>query len=58
MGYENNPVKLISSKISNQKIYYLDSFKYYVGWYGKGPVSSKELKENNFKKIFIFKIIY
>ena len=58
MGYENNPVKLISSKISNQKIYYLDSFKYYVGWYGKGPVSNKELKENNFKKIFIFKIIY
>ena len=57
-NYENNPYKLISKKIYSQKSYYLDNFKYYVGWYGNGPVSNQELKENNFKKIFIFKIIY
>jgi len=58
MKYKNNPVKLISSKIYTQKSYKLNNFEYYVGWYGKGPVSNKKLKENKFKKILIFKIIY
>lgn len=56
--YENNLQKFVSSKIKKQINYKIGDLDYYVGWYGKGPISENELEDKIFKKFFIFKIIY
>ena len=57
-GFNNNPYEMISNKITQQQKKKLDSFNYYIGWYGNAPVSNQNLKERNYKKIFIFDVIY
>ena len=57
-NYENNPLKTISSKISEQQKYNIDDFVYFKGWYGKAPASNNKIEDKKFKKIFLFKIIY
>lgn len=54
----NNPYSMISEKIIKQEKKNIDSFVYYVGWYGKAPISNSVLKNKRFKKFFVFKIIY
>ena len=57
-NYQNNPLKTISSKISEQQKYNIDDFVYFKGWYGKAPASNNKIEDKKFKKIFLFKIIY
>ena len=57
-NFVNNPYGMISEKVENQKKKYLDDFTYYIGWYGEAPISSGEIKDRKFKKIFIFKVLY
>ena len=57
-NFVNNPYEMISEKVEKQKKKYLDDFTYYIGWYGEAPISSGEIKDRKFKKIFIFKVLY
>ena len=58
LDYKNNYMQFVSHKIDKQKEYKIDNFKYYLGWFGNGPISNTELKNKNFNKFFIFKMIY
>ena len=55
--FKNNPYSMISEKVINQKQKKKGNFTYYIGWYGKTPISYN-LDNKNHKKIFIFDIIY
>ena len=57
-NFVNNPYGMISEKVEKQKKKYLDDFTYYIGWYGEAPISSGEIKDRKFKKIFIFNVLY
>ena len=57
-NFVNNPYEMISEKVEKQKKKYLDDFTYYIGWYGEAPISSGEIKDRKFKKMFIFKVLY
>ena len=57
-NFVNSPYGMISEKVENQKKKYLDDFTYYIGWYGKAPISSGEIKDRKFKKMFIFKVLH
>ena len=57
-NFVNNPYGMISEKVEKQKKKYLDDFTYYIGWYGEAPISSGEIKDRKFKKMFIFKVLY
>ena len=57
-NFVNSPYGMISEKVENQKKKYLDDFTYYIGWYGEAPISSGEIKDRKFKKMFIFKVLY
>ena len=57
-NFVNNPYEMISEKVEKQKKKYLDDFTYYIGWYGEAPISSSEIKDRKFKKIFIFNVLY
>ena len=54
----NNPYLMISQKINQQEKKKIDSFIYYLGWYGNAPIANSILQDKRFKKFFIFKIIY
>ena len=49
---------MISEKISNQEKKNIGTFTYYTGWYGNAPVASPSFNNKNYKKLFIFDIIY
>ena len=55
--FKNNPYSMISEKVTNQEKKKIGNFTYYIGWYGKTPISYN-LDDKNHKKIFIFDIIY
>ena len=57
-NFVNNPYGMISEKVTKQKKKNLDDFTYYIGWYGEAPISSGEIKDRKFKKIFIFNVLY
>ena len=57
-NFVNSPYGMISEKVEKQKKKYLDDFTYYIGWYGEAPISSGEIKDRKFKKMFIFKVLY
>ncbi len=58
IGYQNDLNNYLVHKIYNSKKYNIGNFEYYVGWYGKGPLSTSELKDKTYKRIFIFDIIF
>lgn len=53
----NDPIEIISNKITAQKQNNLDDFIYYTGWYGEAPISYKILENKMYEKKFIFNII-
>lgn len=53
----NDPIEIISNKITAQKQNNLDDFIYYTGWYGETPISYKILENKMYEKKFIFNII-
>ena len=53
----NNPIEIISNKITAQKQNNLDDFIYYTGWYGETPISYKILENKMYEKKFIFNVI-
>ena len=53
----NDPIVIISNKITTQKQNKLDNFIYYTGWYGKTPISYKILENKMYEKRFIFNVI-
>lgn len=58
-NYVNNPTFEISGKIHNKPYTHnLENFIYFQGWYGKAPIGNQVLKNRNYKKRFIFDIIY
>ena len=57
-NFENNPYKMIAEKVEIQKKKNLDDFNYYIGWYGDAPISSNEIKNKKFNRIFIFDILF
>ena len=54
----NNPYLMISKKVGEQEKKKIDAFSYYIGWYGDAPVARQSLENKNYKKKFIFDIIY
>ena len=56
--FVNNPYLEISNKIVKSNRKFLGDFTYYQGWYGKNPIGSQELFNKEYKKIFLFKILY
>ena len=56
-NFTNNPYAMISEKVTKQEKKKIGNFMYYIGWYGKTPISLN-LDNKNHKKIFIFDIIY
>ena len=54
----NNPVIEISNKITKPKKKLVDGFIYYQGWYGETPIGNVELVDKNYKKIFVFSILF
>ncbi len=57
-SFVNNPQLMISHKIVPQVEKKIDNFIYYMGWYGKTPISNNYLDKNNYKKIKIFDVIF
>ena len=53
----NDPIEIISNKITAQKQNNLDDFIYYTGWYGEAPISYKILENKMYEKKFIFNVI-
>ena len=53
----NDPIEIISNKITAQKQNNLDDFIYYTGWYGETPISYKILENKMYEKKFIFNVI-
>ena len=49
---------MIAEKVEIQKKKNLDDFNYYIGWYGDAPISSNEIKNKKFNRIFIFDILF
>ncbi len=58
INYQNDLKSNLNHKIYKSKKYNIDNFQYYVGWYGKGPLSTSELKGKTYKKKLIFDIIF
>ena len=56
-NFINDPISKIKEKIYEQKKLEIDSFNYYVGWFGEGPISQIELKNKTYKKFLIFSIL-
>jgi len=56
-GFRNNPYSMIVKKVSIQENKNIGNFTYYIGWYGKTPISLN-LDNRKHKKKFIFNIIY
>ena len=57
-NFINNPYMKIESKIAKTSTHKIGDFTYYQGWYGKAPIGNQVLKDRNYKKKFIFDIIY
>ena len=57
-NFINNPYSMISQKVGKQEEKKIDAFSYYIGWYGEAPVASQKLENKNYKKKFIFNIIF
>ena len=56
-NFINDPMSKIKEKIYEQKKSQIDSFTYYVGWFGDAPVSHLELNEKVHTKKLIFNIL-
>ena len=56
-NFKNDPYAMVSEKIAKQEKKKIGKFTYYIGWYGKTPISLN-LDNKNHKKKFIFNIIY
>lgn len=56
-NFKNDPYAMVSKKITKQEKKKIGKFTYYIGWYGKTPISLN-LDNKNHKKKFIFNIIY
>lgn len=54
----NNPLLIISPKITEQTYYEINEFKIYRGWYGKAPIGNAFSLDFKHKKYLIFNIIY
>ncbi len=55
--FVNDPIEIISNKITVQNQNNLEDFIYYTGWYGKTPISYKILENKMYKKKIIFNVI-
>ncbi len=58
INYQNDLTSNLTHKIYKSKKHNIGNFQYYVGWYGKGPLSTSELKGKTYKKKLIFDIIF
>ncbi len=58
IDYKNDLTSSLVNKIYDSTEYKIDNFRYYVGWYGEGPLSASELKNKSYKRKLIFDIIY
>ena len=56
-NFINDPMSKIKEKIYEQKKSQINSFIYYVGWFGHAPVSHLELNEKVHTKKLIFNIL-
>jgi len=57
-NFINDPYSMINSKIYSQSEKTLDSFKYYLGWYGKTPSGRENLENFKYSKFLIFHSIH
>lgn len=57
-NFINNPYMKIKTKIAKTSTHKIGDFTYYQGWYGKAPIGNQVLKDRNYKKKFIFDMIY
>ena len=48
-NFLNNPYEMISPMINKQEKKNINTFTYYLGWYGNAPVAGQSLKNKNHK---------